>query len=263
MAALADPLTLEMFDSVDPSQIPASAVAVAGYVGGNWPDYAREVQLFPHAHHLSIAVNASEDADCLDVERGDATPEQAPAWVKRQAARGVKRPVVYSSLDNKPAVLQALTSAGATRDQYRVWTAHYTDVSHVEPGSDATQWTDHALGRDLDESTVLTTFFEATVPVVNPPHYDWFQTGPFPWGIFKINERAAVERYDRLRRRPRLNALQLAFLRGELQFLAERIAREALFDGQGRRYKTPHWSVARRGWRYQQLIHRARNQRFV
>jgi hypothetical protein len=58
------------------SAIPKTAEAVAGYVGGHWPTYNQLVKDFPHAHKLSIAVFASEDADCLDIEKGDATPDQ-------------------------------------------------------------------------------------------------------------------------------------------------------------------------------------------
>jgi hypothetical protein len=146
------PAYFSMFDSVDVGQIPPRPSAVAGYVGGNWPNFGTLVKRFPHAKHLSIAVNAAEDAMCLDVENGDATPEDAPAWVRRQHARGIKRPVLYASSSVVPEVNAALTRDGVTRDQYRVWSAHYTYRAHVEPGSDATQWTDKAFGRNLDQS---------------------------------------------------------------------------------------------------------------
>lgn len=147
-----------MFDSVDGAAvIPTDAAAVAGYVGGQWPNYQALVHAFPHAKHLSVAVNASEDADCLDVESGDATAAQAPAWIARQVKRGVKLPVVYTSVSN----VAALLSAGVKRDGIRLWTAHYTNTAHIcSPAcgngmtttADATQWTDNALGRNLDES---------------------------------------------------------------------------------------------------------------
>jgi hypothetical protein len=88
---------IAMFDDVNIDLIPKSAPAVAGYVGGRWPTFKTLAKAFPHAKLLSIAVTAAEDAMCLDVERGDATPAQAPAWVKRQHARGVRLPIVYTS----------------------------------------------------------------------------------------------------------------------------------------------------------------------
>jgi hypothetical protein len=146
------PQRFTMYDAVEVSNIPSSAGAVAGYVGGKWPTYAELVKRFPHAAKLSIAINASEDAECLDVENGDATPADAPAWVRKQHARGIKRPVIYANTSTMPSVLQAILKNNIKRSEVRVWSAHYSYQEHVEPGSDATQWTDKALGKDLDQS---------------------------------------------------------------------------------------------------------------
>ncbi len=155
------PEPFSMFDSITVSEIPANAAAVAGYVGGHWPTYAELVREFPHAKRLSIAVNAGENAECLDVESGDAVNAQAPAWVKKQVGLGVKRPVVYTSVSNAAALLDTLANSGIHRLDIRLWTAHYTGVEHRctaacgfgMPGvADATQWTDKAFGRNLDES---------------------------------------------------------------------------------------------------------------
>src|SRR5580692_176816 len=98
---------LIMFDSADPNGIPAYARYVAGYVDGG--DFPQLVARFPHAQHLSIATNAGLVADCLDVERGDATPDQALGWVQRMQRQGVYRPCVYASIDNyMPQVIGAL-----------------------------------------------------------------------------------------------------------------------------------------------------------
>jgi hypothetical protein len=156
-----------MFDSVTVSEIPRDGQAAAGYTSGlfhTWP----EIKAGPWPRKLSIAVTASEDAECLDVEPGDATPEEAPAWVRRQKARGVKRPVLYASLSNMSAVLAALARAGIDRSEVKVWTAHYTGNAHVctpacgfgfQATADATQWTDHSMGRNLDESLCDGSFF--------------------------------------------------------------------------------------------------------
>lgn len=151
---------ITMYDSVTVSEIPSGAQAVAGYVGGKFPTFNSLLHDFPHAKHFSIAVNSHEDAECLDIETGDATPDLAPQWVRRQHDRGVKRPVVYANTSTMPAVLQALTHAGIHRSEYRVWTAHYTGSPHIEFGSDATQYTDKALGRNLDASLCIPTFFD-------------------------------------------------------------------------------------------------------
>lgn len=138
-----------MYDSVNLRAIPKAAVAVAGYVGGNWATYFAIPEFFPKARRTSIAVNASEDADFLDIERGDATIEEAPAWFKRQRARGKRRPGFYISVSNARALMQTLKAAGIRRWQYRLWTAHYTGRPHrCSPlcrfgfwtRADATQW---------------------------------------------------------------------------------------------------------------------------
>lgn len=149
-----------MFDSIDLSQFPANPRAVAGYVGGFWPTYHDLQSRYPNALLLSIAVNASEDADCLDIEPGDATPSEAAAWVRRQHARGVHRPAVYSSISSMGLVLSQLAGAGIERHEVNVWTAHYTFDAHrctageygLGTTADATQFTDHSGGSNLDES---------------------------------------------------------------------------------------------------------------
>lgn len=155
------PAPFSMYDTITVQSVPPRPGAVAGYVGGRWPTYNELVRLFPKAKHLSIAVNASEDAQCLDIENGDATPVQAPAWCRRQHARGVARPCVYASVSLMPAVLYALAQDGIHRSQVRVWTAHYTNKPHLcsqacwpslKTVADATQYTDRALSRNLDES---------------------------------------------------------------------------------------------------------------
>jgi hypothetical protein len=156
-----------MYDAVNVSNIPANAVAVAGYVNGHWPTYPTLKKKFPHAKVLSIAVTVHADAECLDVEAGDATPNQAPAWVVRQKKLGVKKPVVYTSVSQAPALLRELNKAGIKRSAIRLWTAHYTFRPHrcdskcgfgFSGKADATQWTDKALGKSLDASVCAPDF---------------------------------------------------------------------------------------------------------
>lgn len=164
-----DNAVLVMFDSVDLDQVPADAPAVAGYTSGSWPTYADLATRFPAAKRLSIAVSASDDAQCLDIEAGDASPSQAPDWVKRQHSRGVRRPVVYCSVSSMDEVWGLLRGAGIKRNQVRLWSAHYGRGKHLcgpktcgevrSITADATQWCDDALGRNLDESVLRPMFF--------------------------------------------------------------------------------------------------------
>jgi hypothetical protein len=156
---LLQPKTLTMYDSVDVSTVPANPQAVAGYVDGKYQTFNGLVKAFPHAHHLSIAVFASGDGDCLDVETGDASPSEAPAWVRRQKARGVKRPCLYANLSTMPAVKEALLNGRIGRHEVRLWVAHWTKQPHIPPGFDACQYDDAALGRNLDASLCVGSFF--------------------------------------------------------------------------------------------------------
>lgn len=257
--------TLTMYDSIDVNAIPLHPQAVAGYVGGNWPTYSPLVKKFPFSKHKSIAVSASEDAEILDIENGDASPDQAPAWVRRQLARGVKLPGVYADASTMPSVLAALSAAGIKRQDFVVWVADYNFTAAPTPpflqGAEAVQWTDHALNRNLDASVCLLSFFELKpVPVVNPPHYDRFVSGSFPsqWG--DLNERNVVEKYDRLRKHPLVHVFALRKLRAQLLFLADRVASEAINNPVNGK---PSWGLFFRGYRYQQLSHRAHGMRFV
>lgn len=158
-----------MFDAVDIGQIPSDATAVAGYVNGNFVTFSQLDAMFPHADRLSIAVTAEADADALDVELEDADPSQVPAWYQRQKARGAARPVIYASVsDMTTAILPVLRQGGIARSDVRLWSAHWTYSAHLcGPGScgampiqaDATQWTDKALGRNLDQTLLASDFF--------------------------------------------------------------------------------------------------------
>lgn len=152
-----------MFDAVTLSNIPPNPPAVAAYKDGLYANVDEARKRFPHARIVPIAVFASHVGEALDIETGDATPTQAPAWVKRQKARGVKRPIVYANLSTMPAVLKALSAQGIKRSDVRVWTAHYTGHSHLcgkECGAgftaDATQWSTNSR---YDESLCSPRFW--------------------------------------------------------------------------------------------------------
>jgi len=160
-----------MLDSITPGNLPPGADAYAGYVDGRFANLTAIRARFPGARILEIAVFASSDAECADCEPGDMMPSQVAAWVKRQQARGVHRPVVYASISQMPVVRAALGSAGITRDQVRLWSAHYGAGKHICTGMDGTQWTDAAPGTGgsrIDESLLNDDFFqEADLPLTD------------------------------------------------------------------------------------------------
>lgn len=163
-----------MYDSVTLTEVPPDPPAVACYVNGRFANHAEALRRFPHARILTIAAFASADADCLDIETGDATPAQAAGWYARQRARGVTRPCLYASASVMQAsIVPVIRAAGILRDSVRLWSAHYTFHPHIcgpatcremSISADATQWTDRSHGRNLDESLVAAGFF-GTAPV--------------------------------------------------------------------------------------------------
>lgn len=162
-----------MFDDTNVSLIPKGAKAVAGYVNGNyttWPDVLRE---FPDAKHVSIAVTSSAQAECLDVEPGDATNADAAGWYRRFKEAAAKnhtphrRPIFYTSASNVAALVSTLGAAGINRNEYIIWSAHYNGSRHTcapdkcgYPYAEATQWTSTAHNRSLDESKVTVAFWQ-------------------------------------------------------------------------------------------------------
>lgn len=146
-----------MYDSIYAKNIPTDTQMVAGYIdaGPNpvappWSgeDWAR----FPDAVKVRIATQpATNDGHVLDVENGDATPEDAPGWVlmRRQAEM---EPSVYCSESIWPTVRQAFRRAGVPEPQY--WTAGYpgsVGAGNLYPGSVAHQYVDEG---DFDLSIV-------------------------------------------------------------------------------------------------------------
>ncbi len=269
-------MPVQMFDSTTVNQVPGDAPAVAGYVGGPWPTYLQLLQLFPRAYHLSIAVNAGEDAECLDIEGGDAEPYEAPAWVRRQLARGVRRPVVYASVTIMPTVLAALESDGMSSSSVRIWTAHYTGIAHVctpescgyglQASADATQWTNHALNLALNESLCEDVFFGPPPLPPDPNHYDWYSPGPFglldaDGKFLNVNERAVVQQYDHLRIHARMNAQPLSELQALLTLLRKCVWYLAHYDvSTGAKLPQAEWGQYQRAWRWQMLLARSRGE---
>lgn len=172
------PIVIHMFDDVNVSLIPKDARAVAAYVDGHYQTWAQVVREFPNAKKVRIAVFGQDNGDALDVEPGDASISQAAAWVKRQKAswskskHDVRLPVVYTAVSWAASLQVALSKAGLRQGRdYLLWTAHYSPSKgeHIcnsgcgfgfKSVADATQYTDRALNRSLDESLTRSTFWK-------------------------------------------------------------------------------------------------------
>lgn len=128
----------QMYDSVTASDIPLDAVMVAGYVNGvfEWSpeDWAR----FPTAVKVRIATRPTiNDGHVIDVEYGDATPDQAVDWVLMRRSSGAT-PTVYCSLSEWETVKRAFRQAGVLYPLW--WVAHYDNVADLPVGAVAKQY---------------------------------------------------------------------------------------------------------------------------
>ena len=123
-----------MYDAVTAANIPRSAAMVAGYIDKiklePWSaaDWAR----FPNAVKVTIVKKASTNGgDVLDVEPGDATPAEAPGWVRMRRAAGAD-PTVYCNTSTWPSVRAAFRSANTPEPHY--WLARYDGKAEWDAG---------------------------------------------------------------------------------------------------------------------------------
>lgn len=163
-----------MFDSTEVDDLPVHpGAAYAGYVGGSYDNYSAVKRRFPDARVLSIAVASRYPAECLDIERGDATPKVTPGWIRVAISRGVWMPILYASRDLMPQILSICESEGIERSQVRLWTAHYSFRHVCNPETcgasfyaDGTQWANEKItGKHYDESLLNEDFFQ-TEPII-------------------------------------------------------------------------------------------------
>lgn len=137
-----------MYDACNYTRPPRDAEMVAGYLNGGcrWP--AQAFTYWEAARIVRIATNATMNAGAvLDVERGDATPNDAPGWCARARQRG-QVPTVYTSQANVPAVLAACKLHGVAPPL--IWMAWWNGVASVPPGCIAKQYANvDAKGYDL------------------------------------------------------------------------------------------------------------------
>jgi hypothetical protein len=156
-----------MYDSVTLAAVPAGPHAVACYRNGLYANEEQARRLFPHARILPISVAGAVECDCYDIETGDYSPSDVPELLSVALHARVWRPCFYANLSTMPRVVEQLRSTGVRRDSYRLWVAYYNGHTDLPVEYDAHQFTDRALGRNLDESICRDTFF-APVKHVDP-----------------------------------------------------------------------------------------------
>jgi hypothetical protein len=146
---------------VNPGALPGDADLYAGYDDGSYDDAAAIAAKEGGKIVFRITVRSSDnEGDVLDVEKGDATPADAPGWVQRRRQAGHPNPGAYCSLSAWPAVRQAFTDAKVVEPWY--WVAAYPgNGANLYPGAAAHQYVDHG---GYDESV-----FVDYIPGIDPP----------------------------------------------------------------------------------------------
>ena len=164
-----------MYDSITASDIPRSAAIVAGYI--DHPLYtwkASDWALFPNAVKVRIAINASTNAgDVLDVERYDATPDQAPGWIRMRQASGLSTPTIYCNYSSWPAVKAACAGL-----QYDAWIADYDNNPTIYPGACAHQYINEPLSGGHYDLSSCADYWPRLAPEVSdltPEESQWLK----------------------------------------------------------------------------------------
>jgi hypothetical protein len=187
------PVTRTMYDSTDPTIIPADAEIVAYY------PHAWGTDISKHEHALVVRIDNrgdhADDCHILDVEAGAANNTTAHEWVMSwhklhpqglDAVNGwIRKPVLYCS----ESALPALRTACAGLD-YDIWVANWSTGTTPVAGCFAKQFTDHGPhGENYDMSAVYddTWGHKPTTPTPPPPppppHPAASQAALLVWGV--------------------------------------------------------------------------------
>lgn len=160
-----------MYDGITAADVPGTGWAVAGYSDGRWPDYPQLVLRYAHLEHVSICTTAAHTgALVLDVETGDATPEEAPGWTTRARTAGIAYPWVYMNEATWPLVKAAFAAQKVAPPLY--WVANYDWDPTIPAGAIAKQHT-NTPGYDISS---VADYVPGIDPAPLPQEADMQQT---------------------------------------------------------------------------------------
>ena len=164
-------MTRKMGDSTTAADIPPGMALVAGYVDGLYQWSAADWALHPKATQVRVAVFAStNDGHVLDVETGDATPDQAPSWVTMRRAAGIEPSIYCSEMNGWSAVRQAFFDQGVVEPSY--WVANYNGNQAIPPDAVSKQYANQPMtGGHYDLSSVA-DYWPGVDPPPVPPEED-------------------------------------------------------------------------------------------
>jgi hypothetical protein len=164
-------------DSVGVSSLQPGFAVYAGYAYGPFNNWSSLVARFPTSKLVSISpvVESSTPVACLDVEPGNATPADAPGFQRLAQAGITNKRTYYCSASDISAVVDALSNAGFSRNEYYIWSAHWIGL-HIcgpstcgYPQADACQYDSNNA---FDSDVFTSSMFGAAPPPPAP--------NPFP-----------------------------------------------------------------------------------
>lgn len=146
-------MTRRMADSITPADLPDGFDLYGGYDDGRYNDIAAIKARFPGKTVIAFTVFAHDNyGDCLDIEKGDATVEQAPAWTTRRRLAGHGGPLNYCAWSTLPALKAQYAAQKVTEPGYIVAGYPAPDGDAIPPGCVGHQWIDHG---HYDESIIV------------------------------------------------------------------------------------------------------------
>jgi hypothetical protein len=131
---------VHMADSVRPNLIPSTFKYVAAYANGHFEWTPQEVNRFTDHINIGVLANIPEQAKycrVLDVERFDALPSDAPAFIQERHAEGHDDATIYCDRATIPSVYQNCRAAGVTVPRW--WIATLDGTMRV-PVPDGELW---------------------------------------------------------------------------------------------------------------------------
>ncbi|WP_420082675.1 hypothetical protein ACN6AT_35570 (plasmid) [Streptomyces sp. JL4002] len=133
-----------MYDAVTPKNIPGAPDGlVACYVDGYFRNEDEVGGRFPHAKLVRIAVSRESKANVLDVEKGDATADDAVVWATTtMMGTPIDNLTIYCDESNWESVRLAFGDKGLRQPNY--WIALYDNSRELLTGAVAKQFSSNA-----------------------------------------------------------------------------------------------------------------------
>jgi hypothetical protein len=170
------------YDGVTSSLVPQGGKWYGYYFDGIYANGSDVKADHPDASwYVSITPDGANGAMCGDTEAGCMSVSQDPGFYRNpdhgtpEDIGGVAvKPWIYCSAANLTAVQNEMTSAGIPRDDYFLWSAHYTGVPHYcgpttcGYGLSAADACQYATSADYDSDIAQPYVFEPAVPSILP-----------------------------------------------------------------------------------------------